>query len=133
MIKDHSQCHPAAEPARAKHPVKAHWLSAIVSRCRDDDAWGNLMTAGQRGDRDVYRQLLTRVADWLRHFLKEIVPATDVEQVIVDTLVIVHKVRHTYTPGQHFERWLTAVASYNLDQYRTRNGLAHSVLHLRPA
>ena len=133
MIKEHSQCHPAAEPARAKRPVKPRWLSAIVSRCSDDDAWGNLMTASQQGDRDAYLQLLIGVTDWLRHFLKDKVPATDVEQVIVATLVVVHKVRHTYTPGQHFERWLKAVASYNLDRYRTRNGPAHSVVHLRPA
>jgi DNA-directed RNA polymerase specialized sigma24 family protein len=78
------------------------------------------MTAGQRGDRIVYRQLLTGLEDWLRRFVADAVPAANVEQLIADTLLTVHRFRHTYSRSQRFERWLMDIASYNLDQYRVR-------------
>jgi DNA-directed RNA polymerase specialized sigma24 family protein len=85
-----------------------------------DNSWGDLMTAGQRGDQIAYRQLLTGLEDWLRRFVADAVPPANVEQVIADTLLAVHRFRHTYRRSMRFEPWLMDIASYSLDQCRAR-------------
>jgi DNA-directed RNA polymerase specialized sigma24 family protein len=84
------------------------------------------MVAGQQGDRGAYRQLLIAVEAWTRRFLADAVPSADVERAIADTLLAVHKSRHTYGRSQKFERWLTAIATDKRDRYGARKRTARA-------
>ena len=82
------------------------------------------MVAGQQGDRGACRQPLIAVEAWTRRFLADAVPSADVERAIADTLLAVHKSRHTYGRSQKFERWLKAIATDKRDRYGARKRTA---------
>ena len=69
------------------------------------------MARAQAGDRDAYRALLEEIGPvvlgWLRRWLTD---PEDLADVYQDTLVHLHRARHTYDPGRPFEPWLFAIA-----------------------
>jgi len=69
------------------------------------------MARAQAGDRDAYRELLEEIGPvvlgWLRRWLTD---PEDLADVYQDTLVHLHRARHTYDPGRPFEPWLFAIA-----------------------
>jgi RNA polymerase sigma-70 factor, ECF subfamily len=69
------------------------------------------MELAQRGDRDAYRSLLEDVTPLVRRFLRRRLGDGDsVEDVVQETLLAVHRARHTYDPGRAIEPWLFAIA-----------------------
>lgn len=85
----------------------------------DDDLseWSHLMAAAQRGDSASYVRLLRDVAPLLRRVAQRRWPsagADHIEDVVQDTLLTVHAVRHTYTPGRPFEPWLLGILRHRL-------------------
>ena len=85
---------------------------------RDDDARSGRsrqraewMARAQAGDRDAYRVLLDEIGPivlgWLRRWLTD---PEDLADVYQDTLVHLHRARHTYDPARPFEPWLFAIA-----------------------
>jgi len=75
-------------------------------------AWGQLMRAAQEGDRSAYERLLREVMPFVRALSRRRCrnPA-DVEEMVQDTLLTVHRVRHTYDPGRPFSAWLAAITT----------------------
>ena len=69
------------------------------------------MARAQAGDREAYRVLLEEISPivlgWLRRWLTD---AEDLADVYQDTLVHLHRARHTYDPARAFEPWLYAIA-----------------------
>lgn len=80
-------------------------------------AW---MARAQDGDEDAYRHLLESVAADLRsYFRRRVREAPEVEDLVQDTLMTVHRARHTYDPARPFEPWLYAIARNTLvDAFR---------------
>jgi RNA polymerase sigma-70 factor (ECF subfamily) len=78
---------------------------------RDAD-WVQLMRAAQEGDRRCYERLLREVTPFVRALARRHCrnPA-DVEEMVQDTLLTVHRVRHTYDPARPFSPWLAAIAT----------------------
>jgi RNA polymerase sigma-70 factor (ECF subfamily) len=76
------------------------------------EAWGQLMRAAQAGDRAAYERLLREIMPLVRALSRRRCrnPA-DVEEVVQDTLLTVHRVRHTYDPDRPFGAWLAAIAA----------------------
>lgn len=67
----------------------------------------------QAGDQDAYRALLEDVSAALRAFLRRrIRDQQDVEDVVQEILLTVHRARHTYDPTRPFEPWLMAIARH---------------------
>jgi RNA polymerase sigma-70 factor (ECF subfamily) len=84
--------------------------------------WTELMGRVQQGDRDAYRTLLEEIERPLVAFLRRRVgePA-DVEDVYQDTLIALHRARHTHEPGRPLEPWLFAIArNVAIDHARRR-------------
>jgi RNA polymerase sigma factor (sigma-70 family) len=77
-------------------------------------AWDALMAAAQRGDASAYHRLLSKVAVWLRHYYmnRRGLPPVTIDDAIQETLIAVHKKRHTYDPSRPFGAWLAAIARY---------------------
>jgi RNA polymerase sigma factor (sigma-70 family) len=69
------------------------------------------MERAQAGDREAYRSLLEDVSSELRAFLRRrIREQQDVEDVVQEVLLTVHRARHSYDPARAFEPWLYAIA-----------------------
>jgi RNA polymerase sigma factor (sigma-70 family) len=87
-----------------------------------DLAWSELMRAAQAGERAAYERLLREVTPFIRSIVRRHCnnPA-DIEEMVQDTLLTVHRVRHTYDPGRPFSPWLAAIASRrSIDALRRR-------------
>lgn len=70
------------------------------------------MRAAQEGDRAAYERLLREIMPLVRSLSRRRCrnPA-DVEEMVQDTLLTVHRVRHTYDPGRPFGAWLAAITT----------------------
>ena len=91
------------------------------------EAWPELMTKAQAGDRHAYTQLLRAIVPAIHAIVRRQVfdPAL-VEDVIQDVLLTVHRVRHTYDPDCPFLPWLMAIT-----QARAVDALRHHGRTLR--
>jgi RNA polymerase sigma factor (sigma-70 family) len=85
----------------------------------DDRTLMRLMALSQKGDRDAYRTLLVACQRWLaRYFAHRIAPA-QVDDLVQDTLVSLHRKRASYDPARPFLPWLAVIARYRwVDQLR---------------
>jgi RNA polymerase sigma-70 factor, ECF subfamily len=71
---------------------------------------GRLMVQAQRGDRQSYEALLTRLAGVVQGFVRG--RAGDVgwcDDVVQEALLAVHRARHTYDPSRPFAPWFYAI------------------------
>src|SRR5215475_3149552 len=79
-------------------------------RSRQRAEW---MACVQDGNREDYRALLEDIGPlllgWLRRWLAD---SADLADVYQDTLVHLHRARHTYDPARPFEPWLFAIARH---------------------
>lgn len=74
--------------------------------------WADLMARAQDGDRAAYRRLLEDVTPYLRWLVgKRLGSPADVEDVVQETLLTVHAIRHTFDPARPFAPWLAAIAT----------------------
>ena len=94
-------------------------MSASEDRLRD------LMVRGLAGDCAAYHGFLKELSAHLRAFLRRrlVRLPDDVEDLVQETLLAVHKQRHTYAAGQPLTAWVHAIARYKLvDLLRRRAG-----------
>ena len=87
-----------------------------------ESAWSQLMRASQAGESRAYEQLLREVTPYVRSVLRRHCDGrADLDEAVQDTLLTVHRVRHTYDPRRPFAPWLTAIAvRRGLDALRRR-------------
>jgi len=87
-----------------------------------DQAWSQLMRAAQSGDRTAYEQLLREISPLIRALVRRHCSnRADIEEMVQDTLLSLHRVRHTYDPGRPFCPWLAAIAwRRSIDALRRR-------------
>ncbi len=70
------------------------------------------MARAQAGDRAAYNQLLKAMVPAIRALVcKKIRDEGLVEDVIQETLLAIHRVRHTYDPQRPILPWVAAIAS----------------------
>ena len=78
----------------------------------DESSLARLMAASQRGDRAAYRALLTDCRRWLeRYFARRIAPH-QIDDLVQETLVSMHRKLSTWDSGRPFLPWLAAIARY---------------------
>jgi RNA polymerase sigma-70 factor (ECF subfamily) len=83
------------------------------------DEWGGLMVAAQNGHGGAYRRLLSEISDWLHRYFQRRLPFGDVDDAVQETLLAVHRRRHTYDPKYPLGAWLAAIAKRKwIDQLR---------------
>ncbi|TCT10251.1 sigma-70 family RNA polymerase sigma factor [Paralcaligenes ureilyticus] len=91
---------------------------------QDDSRWALLMTAAQNGDQNSYTRLLREITPLLRRAARRGWPSgssADIEDIVQETLLTVHAVRHTYDPGRAFHPWLlTLLQRRTVDAVRRR-------------
>ena len=76
-----------------------------------------LMRAAQGGDGEAYRVLLTAITPRIRRVIlsrRAFLGTADVEDLVQNVLLSVHRVRATYDPGRPFMPWLLAILRHRL-------------------
>ena len=79
------------------------------------------MARAQDGDRDAYRALLEDIRGPLLGFIRRrIADPHEVEDTYQETLIALHRARHTYDPSRPFEPWLFAIARHVATDHNRR-------------
>ncbi|MCB1985146.1 MAG: sigma-70 family RNA polymerase sigma factor [Burkholderiales bacterium] len=77
-----------------------------------------LMQQALAGDKRAYAELLRETALFLRPFLKQKLSAeNEVDDLLQEILLSIHKVRHTYDGLRPYKPWAYAIAKYRLLDY----------------
>jgi len=86
----------------------------------EDSNLENLMAHYQQGDFDAAAALIDRLSPQLhRFFLAQLASRADADDLLQETWLRIHKVRHTYRPGEPLLPWLYAIARrVRVDHYR---------------
>lgn len=79
-----------------------------------------LFRAGNMGDAARYNQFLRQVSLLLRRIIARRLPASDIEDVVQEILISVHKARHTYDGQRPLMPWLMAIASFRINDHLRR-------------
>lgn len=84
-----------------------------------------LMERGLDGDAAAHRQLLRELADYLRVFYGRRLgrDASDLEDLVQETLIGVHMRRASYDAGRPFMTWAFSIARYKLIDHLRKRGL----------
>ena len=68
-----------------------------------------LMAAAQAGDAQAYRALLTECVPLIRRLARQSgTDANAIDDVVQDSLMTIHRARHTFDPARPFTPWLRA-------------------------
>lgn len=88
--------------------------------------FGRLMMLYQQGDRTAVTVLVESLSPQLyRFFASQLGSRTDAEDMLQDTWLRIHRVRHTYRSGEPLLPWVYAIARrVRVDHYRKRQGIA---------
>lgn len=78
----------------------------------DDATMARLALMAQAGDRHAYAALLTSSRDWLTRYYRRRVLPHQIDDLIQDTLVSLHRRFASYDPERAFFPWLAAIARY---------------------
>ena len=109
--------------------------SAVASAETPSARWQRLMVAGQAGDQRSYAALLREAATFTRVIARRYhADAGAIEDVVQETLLSVHRVRHTYEPGRPVEPWIAAIAKARaIDALRARKRRAAVEQEIAPS
>ncbi len=97
-------------------------LSAAEDRRVREERWRVSMAAAQNGDAKGYESLLRELLPEIRSLVRRRLPdEAAVEDIVQNTLLAIHRSRHTYRSERPFGPWLRAVArNAFLDHVRVR-------------
>ena len=114
---------PEIGTSRGNSAAEAKGYTAIVDS--QDERWRSLMRAAQSGERSPYEQLLREITPFVRNLARRHCRhPQDLEEMVQETLLCVHRVRHTYDPARPFSPWLAAIAQRRaIDVMRSRRRL----------
>jgi RNA polymerase sigma-70 factor, ECF subfamily len=104
-------------------------MSVAEDRNARDARWSDLMARAQDGEARAYDTLLRECLPLLRAICRQrLREPTEVEDAVQDTLLTLHRVRHTYDPARPFRPWIAAIAERRaLDRGRgVARGLARN-------
>lgn len=87
----------------------------------DEGSWGELLARAQQGDETAYRRFLSEAPGFLRAVVARTgVPTDAIEDVVQETLITLHAIRHTYAPDRPIKPWMTAIARRRAVDWRRR-------------
>lgn len=82
------------------------------------DNFATLMRQSLNGDSQAYARLLKETSRFLRPFLaKRLSFTNEVEDLLQEILLSIHKARHTYDGNRPYKPWAYAIAKFRLQDY----------------
>jgi RNA polymerase sigma-70 factor (ECF subfamily) len=111
---------PNGESILQEHAVPDKNYATNLSLMHPDSTLEMLMARYQAGDFAAATALIDRISPQLyRFFLAQIVSRLDADDLLQETWLRVHRVRHTYRPGEPVLPWFYAIARHvRVDHYR---------------
>ena len=86
------------------------------------------MAAAQAGDRAAYERVLADSVVLICNVARRRrVPTDSLDDVVQETLLTVHRVRHTYGPSRSYDAWLAAIAGRRAIDALRRHGQRREV------
>ncbi len=77
-----------------------------------------LFISSCNGNKEAYRKFFNLLTIYLRKILSQkIFKSVDVEDVIQEILVSIHKSKHTYDGNRPLKPWINAIISYRVSDY----------------
>lgn len=73
-----------------------------------------LLCAGLAGDNTAYSKFLQKITPILRRMLGRRLANSEIEDVVQEVLISVHKARHTYDGERPFMPWLVSIARFRI-------------------
>jgi RNA polymerase sigma-70 factor (ECF subfamily) len=78
-----------------------------------EDKLSALMKKAQEGDQIAYQSLLEECAVMIWEFaMRRLSKSDSTEDVAQETLMSIHRARHTYDPSRPFTPWMYAIAQH---------------------
>lgn len=85
---------------------------------QDAPTLDSLMVAALKGDQHAYAKALAAITALLRPYLsKRLNQVSDVEDVLQEILISIHKSRHTYDGKRPVKPWIYAIAKFRLSDF----------------
>jgi RNA polymerase sigma-70 factor (ECF subfamily) len=82
------------------------------------DNFAALMKRSINGDKRAYAELLQETSRFLRPFLaKRLSLTNEVDDLLQEILISIHKARHTYDGNRPYKPWVFAIAQFRLSDY----------------
>jgi RNA polymerase sigma-70 factor (ECF subfamily) len=82
----------------------------------------NLMRLAQSGDKKAYAALFRAIMPLIKAFVsRRITNMADVDDVVQDTLLSIHRAGHTYDTNRPFKVWMFTIARHRLNDCLRRN------------
>lgn len=78
----------------------------------DEATLARLMGMAQTGDRRAYAALLAECQRWLSAYFARKVPPCELDELVQETLLSLHRKLATWDPDRAFLPWLAAIARY---------------------
>src|SRR5579863_9058979 len=104
---------------QGEHLLRDNWES-LSPPMRAEPDLETLMLRYQQGGAEAAAELVTRLSPALhRFFLMQFVSRRYADDLLQETWLRIHEVRHTYRPGEPVLPWLYSIARHvRVDQYR---------------
>lgn len=84
----------------------------------DSARWSSLMVRAQQGSESDYQQLLTELANVIHAYLrKRFGNQPFLEDCVQESLLAIHKARHTYDPQRPFRPWFFTIVRHKMIDY----------------
>lgn len=77
----------------------------------------DLFRAAQAGEERAYREFLAQATLWLKRYLARRLATAEVEEVVQETLISLHKARHTWDGTRPALPWIASIARYRLTDH----------------
>lgn len=118
-------------PQRNLYAFFANRKDAIRAIMKTDEAsLQRLMALAQAGDGIAYRTVLVACQQWLMRYFSGRIVATQVDDLVQETLASLHAKRASYDASRPFLPWLAAIARYRwVDQLRRTYRSKEDELH----
>lgn len=87
-----------------------------------DEAWSTLMIAAQDGDKAAYGRLLRECTPLIRRIVRRGLRSDQVDDVVQEVLLTIHRARHTYDPARSFSAWVIVLAQRRAIDFLRRSG-----------
>jgi RNA polymerase sigma factor (sigma-70 family) len=78
----------------------------------DENSFAHLAGLAQSGDREAYRVLLEASQTWLKRYYARRISPCQLDDLVQDTLMSLHRKLSSYDASRPFLPWLAAVARY---------------------
>lgn len=87
-------------------------ISKIPKEFAPQTQWPELMRLSQTGNEQAYRQLLQAIAPVIERFAYyKVNDRSIIDDIVQDSLISIHMLRHTYDPKRPILPWITAITS----------------------